>query len=166
MCFACWKPYSTAKCPSAFFPPGASNSPSPPSQDSTISAGQQCDAFTALELLCVQAIVCRQTVHFCVSEAQGWSSFWEMAECATAEPLSDSLCFSASVVIFWILSFFFSLFKKKKKFFFEGLAVWAILKDLEKSHKQELLNNCSVKLKITVCSTTVELLCGRRKLSF
>lgn len=146
-----------------FFPPGASNSQSPPSQDSTISAGQQCDAFAALELLCVQAMVGRQTVHFCVSEAQGWSSFWEMDECAIAEPLSDSLCFSASVVIFWILFSFFSL---KKNFFFEGLAVWAILKDLEKSHKQELLNNCSVKLKITVCSTTVELLCGRRKLSF
>lgn len=63
------------------------------------------------------------------------------------------------------LNSFFLFFSLKKKFF-EGLAVWAILKDLEKSHKQELLNNCSVKLKITVCSTTVELLCGRRKLSF
>lgn len=48
---------------------------------------------------------------------------------------------------------------------FQGLAGWAILEDLERSHQQESLNNCFVKLKITLCSTTVELLCDRRKLS-
>lgn len=37
----------------------------------------------------------------------------------------------------------------------QALAGPAILKNLERSHQQELLNNCSVKLKITLCRTTV-----------
>lgn len=89
------------------FPHGASNSLNSPSQDNTISEGQCCDKFTVWELVSFQAIVFKQTVNFCMLESQSWSFFWEMAESATTEPLSDSKCFSASVV-----NFFFFFFKE------------------------------------------------------
>lgn len=166
MCFACWKPYSTAKCPSAFFLPElpihrVHQANTAPSLQGSGATHSQPWSFS----VCRQWSAGRRCISACQRHRAGAPSE-KWLSVPSPNPWVTACDFQP---LLWFFEFFFlfSLLKKKKIFFFfEGLAVGAILKDLEKSHKQELLNNCSVKLKITVCSTTVELLCGRRKLSF
>lgn len=153
--FACRKQCRNAKYPSYFF---LLELPSHWIHQAKITPSQRASAATNLQsgslYLSRQLSSNRQCISACRSCRAGVSS----EKWLNLPPLNPWVTASAFRLLLWFLFLSF--------FFLEGLAAWAILKDLEKSHKQELLNNCSVKLKITVCSTTVELLCGRRKLSF